>query len=251
MKYSKISILIILSVLFINSSCNLTENKEPPKKKSNKSDVTIHRTYYEKSGALKTEITVKDNKKNGPAKKFYPTGEVHTLVHYVNSVKEGETIWYYRNGNPYRVTNYINGKMDGIRKIYYEDGTLQAEIPYKKGKLTEGTKEYQKSGEIIENNQEIIIDTYDNLRIENKYILKMNLKEKSKKVEFFNEITSSEGTKILAPIKTNVSHTGVIEYNIPKGSNIITVLKIYAKYETKLGHPAMISTSYNLVAENR
>lgn len=248
MKHYKIISLSILSFLFIISSCNIKENNT---KKIKKDETTVHRTYYEKSGAIKTEITVKNNKKNGPAKKYYPTGELHTLVHYVNSVKEGKTVWYYRNGQAYRVTNYKNNKMDGIRKIYYEDGTLQAEIPYKDGKLQEGTKEYNESGKLIPNDVKINFEEINNLKFDNQFILKMRLSQKSRKVKFFEERTSEEGTRILAPIKTNVSQTGTIIYNIPKGSNIITVLKIYAEYETKLGHPAMISESYNLVVENR
>jgi antitoxin component YwqK of YwqJK toxin-antitoxin module len=248
MKFYSIISLIILTALI--ASCNLKEDKKQ-KENTDSEKIAIHRTYYEKSGALKSEITVKNNKKNGPAKKYYSTGELHTLVNYVDSKKEGKTIWYYRNGQAYRVTNYVNDKMHGIRKIYYEDGSLQAEIPYQEDRLIEGTTEYKQSGELIENNQRITFELDDYFKSENKFLLKIRLAEKPKKVEFFEEKISTEGTRILVPIKTNESNTGIIEYRVPKGSMIKNVVKIFATYDTKLGNPAMISKSYNLVIQNK
>jgi len=53
-------------------------NKEEQSKQEENS--WIKKTYYEKSGALKSEISIKNKKKNGPAKEYYPTGELRTLV---------------------------------------------------------------------------------------------------------------------------------------------------------------------------
>ena len=252
-------ILVFITILASINSCQLKENplkdifKGNSKKENKTSDneSVVIKSYYEKSKALKSEITVKNKKKNGPAKKYYPTGELHTLVNYVDNVKVGETVWYYKNGQPYRVTPYVNGKIDGIRKIYYENGKLQAEIPYKNGELVEGTKEYNSKGKLISDKTKIIFETVDLMKFESKYILKMKLSKKARSVEFMQEETSIAGTKILLPVKTNVSGTGKIEYTMPPGSFKMSILKIYAKYTTKLGNPVLISSSYNLAIENR
>lgn len=243
------SVFFVFNILFF-VSCGLIPDKKESSTENN-NGIIVNKTYYEKSGALKSEITIKDNKKNGPAKKYYPSGELHTIVNYVDNIKEGETIWYYKNGQAYRITPYVHGKMHGIRKIYYENGKLQAEIPYKNGELTVGTKEYNKNGALISKIPKIIIETIDLLKLENKYILKIKLSNSYKKVEFFEEKTSTTGNKILVPISVNQSGTGKIEYYLSPGSFKMVILKIYAKYETKLGNPTLISTSYNLAIENR
>lgn len=242
------SFFIIIICILLLTSCDLIPNQKSKSTKKVENGVQISKKYYD-DGTLKTEISVKNKKKNGPAKKYYSTGELHTLVNYVNNIKEGEAIWYYRNGQPYRVTNYNNGKIDGIRKYYYENGLLQAEIPYKKGELQEGTQEYNKLGTPISNDTEILFETINNLKFENKYTLIVKLSEKHKKTEFLQEVISTEGTKILVPLR-NEFNRGVIESYVPKGSHIMTILKIYVKYETEMGHPVLLSTSYNLVVEN-
>lgn len=242
---------LYLSLILISaSSCNLIPKKKNQANSNNDSIVVI-KTYYDKSKALKSEITVKNKKKNGTAKKYYPTGELHTLVNYANNLKVGETIWYYKNGQPYRVTPYENGKMHGIRNKYYKDGTLQAEIPYNKGKLIEGTKEYDSKGKLIPQDIKILFETIDLTKFESKYILKMKLSKKARKVEFMQEKMSTAGTKILVPIQTNASGTGKLEYFMPPGSFKMSVLTIYAKYKTRLGNPVLIHNTYNLAIENR
>lgn len=241
--------LFLLSVFIIASCQFLTEKKNDSEKSED--GTSVIKSYYEKSKALKKEITVKNNKKHGPAKKYYPTGELHTLVHYNKGIKEGETFWYYKNGQAYRVTPYQNGKMHGVRKKYYKDGQLQAEIPYKNGELIEGTEEYKQNGKQIRNNKHIRFEAIDLTEFENKYILKIMLSHKNSKVKFYQEKIATNGNKILVPIKTNQSGTGKIEYILPKGSFKMEILKIYARYKTSLGNPVLISTSYNLAIENR
>lgn len=242
--------IIIASALIFTSSCGLIPEKksEAPK---NDNGVTVVKSYYEKSGDLKSEITVKNNKKNGPAKKYYPTGELHTLVNYVDNIKEGETYWYYKNGNPYRVTPYLKGKMHGTRVIYYENGKIKAEIPYLNGELSESTKEYTKQGELILNQPKLEFEATNLLEYENNFYLKIKLSKKCRKTKYFIEKISTEGTKILAPISINQHGYGVLKFYLPEGDSQNTVLKIFAQYETSLGHPALISDSYKLAIKNR
>lgn len=246
MKTSSITILFLLVFLF---SCQYLQ-KETKKQEPDPNKPTIHKTYYKKSGALKSEITIKNNKKNGPAKKYYPTGELHTLVNYVDNIKEGETIWYYKNGQPYRVTQYINGKMDGLRKIYYENGKLQAEIPYENGELIEGTKEYNKNGNLITKTPKIKFKEHDLMKFENKFILKVYLSNKSKRVKFFEEKTTTAGNKVRLPLTTK-GGTAELEYIMPPGAFQMKTIKVYAEYKSKLGNLILLSANYNLAIENK
>lgn len=229
-------------VFFI--SCDLI----PEKKNSspvNNDGTTIHRTYYEKSGDIKTEITVKNKKKNGPAKKYYPTGEVHTLVNYVDNIKEGETIWYYKNGKPYRVTQYVNGKIEGIRKIYYEDGKLQAEIPYKNNELIIGTKEFTKQGKLITKYPEIIFNAQDNLLIDNKITLTCKMSNNFKKVDFYHEIMDDKNQKKLLVLDTK-NGMASIDFRIPSMTKVDKEIIIYAKLKSSLENLYITKNKYRL-----
>lgn len=240
---------IILLVFVLGISCQNAE-KKLKKTTIDENETWIKKTYYEKSGTIKSEITVKNKKKNGPAKEYYPSGKLRTLVNYVDNVTVGETIWYYENGQPYRVTPYKNGKMEGIRKVYYESGKLQAEIPYLNGELIEGTVEYNKNGNKIKSVVNFKFETQNLIKYSNKYLLKISLSNKLQKVKFYQEKTSTEGEKIRYPIPTS-SGTGIIEFFIYPGTFKMEVIPIYAEYTSKLGNPYLISTKYNLAIENR
>lgn len=248
---------LIISLSLLTSSCDFLSEKSESKStkkesKTVKSDnkITVRKSYYEDGRTLKKEITVKNGKKNGPAKEYYVTGELRTLVNYKDSKKQGETIWYYKNGKPYRVTPYVNGKMDGIRKKYYENGKLQAEIPYKNGELQEGTKEYKKDGNLITHDVEILFDTKDLLKYSNKYIVQTKLSKSYRKVKYYHEVTNTEGKKVKIPLDT-YKGLGQIEYIIPKGTFKMTIVKFYAEFKTSLGNPILIHESFNLAIENR
>jgi len=243
----KVNILLILIFLVLNS-CNLFTESKPQKEKDIPA-VEVRKSYFEKSGLLKTEITVKNNKKNGPAKKYYVSGELHTLVHYADNIKEGKTVWYYKNGKPFRVTTYKKGKKEGIRKIYYEDGKLQAEIPYLNDKLKMGTKEYDKKGNLITKVPYIQFEGIDYLKFEGRFILQISLSNNSKRVKFFEERTISTDEKVLVRLNSKKGITQ-IEYNLLPGYFEMKRINIFAEYKSNLGNPILLENSYNLAIEN-
>lgn len=230
-------------IMFFISCNSVPDPKEDGMKKIN--DIIIHKTYYEKSGALKSEITIKDKKKNGPAKKYYTTGEVNTVVNYVNNIKEGETIWYYKNGQPYRVTQYVNGKIEGIRKIYYENGKIKAEIPYKNGKFIGGTKEYNVNGALLTSYPKIVFETQNEIFINNTFILICRLNNNSKNVRFFQEIPDSNNNTSQNELKIT-NGVSKIEFHIPPSVIIDKQIVIYAHIKTSMGNPYIVKKIYNL-----
>jgi hypothetical protein len=242
----KTVVFIILTIILYSCQFLTNENNE---KKPTKDSTTIRKYYYEKTKTLKKEITVKNNKKNGPAKEYYPTGELRTLVYYVNSIRERETTWYYKNGQSYRVTPYKNGKVHGTRKMYYENGKLQAEIPYKDGELQIGTVEYNKKGNKINNSPKFIFKVTDLRKTSNKVFVQVSLSNKYSKTEFFKETVSSEGKLVRVPIQTNAG-VGKIRFIIQKGYLVNEVVKIYAQFKTSLRNPVLIQENYNLFLDN-
>ena len=237
---------IIFLLLFISfSSCHYIQKKaDNPTEGINKP--VIHKSYYEKSGALKSEITIKNKKKNGPAKKYYATGELHTLVNYVDNIKEGETIWYYKNDQPYRVTPYVNGKMEGIRKVYYENGKLQAEIPYKNGNPFTGLKEYNKNGKLITNYPKIIFKTKDLIKSKNKFVLCCQLSNNSKNVDFYQEFMDKVGNKQVTRVRVSKPGVGEIEFYAPARIEEKRTIVIHAHTKSIMGNPYITKASYQL-----
>jgi len=234
----------LILLIFIIISCQSNQSK-PKSPELNADSSWTQKTYYEKSGRLKSEITVKNRRKNGPAKEYYPSGNLRSLVNYVDNITVGETVWYYENGQPYRITPYTNGKMNGIRKIYYDNGKLQAEIPYKNGNLIEGTKEYDKTGNQITNHPQIVFETKNNLKIDNTFILYCRLNKKANNAIFFQEVKNSEGESVLntIPIKNGIPQ---IEFYLPSQTNKNISIPIWVEYKTQLGNPYIAKKEYQL-----
>lgn len=140
--------------------------------------------------------------------------------------------------------------MEGIRKVYYEKGELQAEIPYKNGKLQEGTKEFDKKGNLIADQVRIVFETKDLLQFSDKYIVRTRLSNNYRKAKFYQEVTNTEDnkTKILM---NSYSGIGQVEYMIPKGTTKKEIIKFYAEYKTRLGNPILIHENFDLDVENR
>lgn len=236
--------IFFLSLIIIVVACQQTQTKSDLPVK-NPDGSWIKKAYYEKSGKLKSEITVKNKKKNGPAKEYYPSGKLRTLVNYVDNVTVGETIWYYENGQPYRVTPYINGKMEGIRKTYYDNGKLQAEIPYKNGEAIEGLKEYDKYGKLITNYPQIVFELKNNLKVDNKIILTCKLDKNARDLIFLQEIINSDNKKVLYPLPINKGISR-LEFYIPSQTTVNKTVTIWAKFKTILGNPYTINKTYQL-----
>lgn len=239
MKYG----VIFLSICILISSCAKNEKNNKNSPIDNNSE-WIKKTYYEKSGALKSEISIKNKKKNGPAKEYYPTGELRTLVNYADNIKQGETVWYYKNGNPYRVTPYVDGKMEGIRKIYYENGKLQAEIPYTKGEAQEGLKEYDKQGKPIENYPKLVFKSENLIKTTRQFVIYCYLSDESKNVTYYHQIKDDLGKLHLntIPAKNGI---GKLVLQIPVASNEKYTITIIAKTKSRLGNPLIIRSNYD------
>jgi len=81
------------------------------------------RKVYDADGNLKSRFIIKDGKINGEAVTYYPSGQISTMVVYIDNKKEGiEKKYYQRGGQLYRIRPYTRGKLNGIEKRYYKTG---------------------------------------------------------------------------------------------------------------------------------
>lgn len=236
-----IAFLIVIPALFF--ACNPTSQKQESQNSQVKKDGSWVKESYFDNGNLKSEITIKNKRKNGPAKKYYTTGELHTKVNYVNNIKDGEAIWYYKNGQPYRITQYKNNKITGVRKLFYEDGTLMAEIPYENNKPQIGLKEYNKNGEPLTNYPKIVFSKKDLIKEENLFTINCRLSNQSKNAKFYQELKGSDGKERLFEIPTK-NGIGKLEFHVPARVKDKKTITVYAKAKSTMGNPYITKASF-------
>ncbi len=209
---------------------------------------------YRAGHILKNEITFKNGKKNGIAKSYYKSGKIHNQVTYLNDIKNGEAIVYYENGNIYQSTQYDSGKMSGIRKKYRENGQLMAEIPYLNDMPCKGLKEYLLDGSIKKKYPKIVIKPIDNILKNGSYILRFEISDKSKKVEYYPGIQLPKNgcfTEKINPMSSQIKGVTQLRFDVPTGMFLMEEIKMTAVVTTILGNPFVTDISYNLALENR
>ncbi|NJK86221.1 MAG: toxin-antitoxin system YwqK family antitoxin [Bacteroidales bacterium] len=263
------AILLLLVILSL-TSCNFFGKREKREK-----GTRIVWEYYE-LGALKSEISVKGNKRHGKTRNFNKQGKLESEGYYINNLKHGEfrtyysstgivnisafyknglkegnETWYYENGKPYRINPYVNGKINGTQKWYYRNGKPMGEVPYKNGSPGIGLKEYDENGKLITKYPEIVIEEVNQIVLGNKLILNLSLSNKAKKVKFYiHELDEGIYTNkymFEIPVKNGI---GKQVYDVPPGFFSMTKLNIVAVYQTPKGLPYVMQKKYNLALKH-
>jgi len=113
---------------------------------------------------LKSKELYLDDRREGQAFYYYPSGKVRQIINYRNGKKQdyskefdetGTVITIYKYHNDYvteieRVNRMnANGEKDGVWKTFYPDGTLKEEEYYKNGVLDGAVKLYSEKGNPI------------------------------------------------------------------------------------------------------
>lgn len=98
-------------------------------------------TFYEQ-GALKTEITYRDDRKNGYFKEYAENGDLLRISKYIDDVVQQEAVEiqktevqneYYPDGNIRVSAMFRNGVPEGIKREYAADGHVEKAYLYKNG----------------------------------------------------------------------------------------------------------------------
>jgi antitoxin component YwqK of YwqJK toxin-antitoxin module len=206
---------------------------------------------YDRNGKLAGEVYYLNNQKHGWATNYYASGKVHSRIMYQEGRKHGEEIWYYENGNVFRISPYAGGKLNGVQQFYYENGRLKAEVPYKEGNPGSGLKEYTKEGKRVTGYPTIFITEINHLAMNNIYILRLSLSNRSGRVQFFNDVLV-DGIYLKKNMFQMITEKGIAEYvvSVKPGGVVIDKLNFVANYKTPLGNPCIIQKRYNLAVNN-
>ena len=136
-----------ISFIVIVGLFSYCSQKNPIEKTNPQEEI---RKVYDADGNLKSRIIIKDGKINGEAITYYSSGQISTMVKYIDNKKEGiEKKYYQRGGQLYRTRPFVKGKVTGIEKRYYKTGRLKTEQEFRFNNPAKGLIEYSNSGRIL------------------------------------------------------------------------------------------------------
>lgn len=247
--------LTIAIVTACNTNTTPADNKEK-KKYGKETIVEGNRTikkFYNSDGSLHKEITYENGVQKGIAREYYNSGKIFQEVNYENNMREGLARRYYESGVLSQETPYVQDQMHGIQKRYRRSGELMAEVPYHDDHLCMGLKEYNPDGRLKEQYPKIVITAIDKTLLNDRYILRFSLSDKSEGgVEYFlGELSDEkyiEDYTERVPVKNGV---GQIEYPAPPGTFLMRQINVIAKVKTSQGNYHITQRTYNLSIENK
>jgi len=205
----------------------------------------VYKSY--RDGYLYSEVTLKEGKKEGLARKFYKNGKVNTEVYYKNNIKVDTSRWYYTDGELYRETPYQKGKVHGIQKKYHRNGILKAEIPYESGNRKIGLKEFSYFNSPVKSYPSISYQISDNRNTNGQVTLTLRLSNKSEKVKFYqgdlnNGMFDTEKLKYILTEKGK----GTINFIEKPDFTGKSQINIIAYFKTKLANNKIIQKKVSL-----
>ncbi len=126
-------------------------------------------------GDLIEEGRYVDNRRNGPWKRYWPSGLPQSEVNYVKGLAKGNYVIYYPDGKPEEKGSWdldrntgtfkrwhpngnlaqefifdANGQRDGMQRYYHENGNTEVEVKIVKGREEGVLKRYWPNGELRE-----------------------------------------------------------------------------------------------------
>jgi hypothetical protein len=241
-------------------SCSFN-SKERAKESKNPKDSTTDAKGKKKNGLIKayeggklhSAVTYKDGVKDGVSYSYYPSGQVNLELTYANGLRTGQSKRYYENGKLYQTTEYANNVQHGYQKKYRENGDPMSEAKFEKDEPCLGLKEYLLDKSLKKNFPTININPVDELASKGRYILKISMSDKAKKVKFYEGKLTTGGCLHdgLDYIRLD-ERTGVAElvYNLPPGGFLMKELNIIARVRTLQGNVYVTQRTYNLALDN-
>jgi len=97
---------------------------------------------------LVADETYSKGEKNGPAHRYYDTGEVMEETHWLNGKQNGDYQVFFKNGDPYLQCKMANDMRNGLFLVYFENGRQEMVASYKNHLRDGEWKYYTKEGEL-------------------------------------------------------------------------------------------------------
>jgi hypothetical protein len=189
MKILLISVLIILTLLFISACSGKGDAKKNLQTETEISSVpdtgfTGIKQYMSRQLLIK-EVTFRNGVREGLMKSFYQNGKLRQTFWYENGLREDSAKWYYEDGQVFRSTPYKNDTIEGTQKQYYKNGRLKALLSYKKGLRTPYLEEFTQDGKLVGGYPQLVVNTRDEYRTKGLFRITLGLSDKSEKVKYF------------------------------------------------------------------
>jgi hypothetical protein len=253
MKTFSYSIIIILSLLFIDS-CGGKSGIKKDLQSGNDTTSVADTGYtgikqYMSGQYLIKEVTFKNGVREGLMKSFYMSGRLRQTFWYTNGLREDSAKWYYEEGQIFRSTPYRRDTIDGIQKQYYRNGKVKARIGYKKGLRTSYFEEFDQNGKLVSDYPEISVSIRDDYRKSGLYRISLELSDKSTKVTYYRG-DFSEGVFDTAHCETikTIKGTGFLELKktgVPASGSIGLIADILTNFGNKYLVYKKIDLPYN------
>lgn len=109
----------------------------------------LWKQFYE-TGAIKSEITYKNNLPFGYAKFYFRNGNISEEGNWENYKWNGSYKYYYEGGQLRYDWKFVNGVRESTQKYYFENGKLNFEGEWKNGGENGTIKEYNEDGSLKE-----------------------------------------------------------------------------------------------------
>lgn len=218
----------------------------------------VVRSYFDEAKKMiKSEVTMKDGKRNGPAIQYYRNGKKSIEMNYVKGERDGLSTRYFENGTIGQQTTFVKDKMHGVQKRFRENGKLLSEITFFNNQPCKGLKEYFTDGTLKTEKDfpKIVIKPIDRIFSDATYVLKLSLSEKANEAEFYTgTLTDNKylGDKVSrAWSLSDTKGEADLIFSLPPGSLLMERINIIAKFKTINGNYYITELPYNLAIENR
>ena len=99
-------------------------------------------------GTIKSEVTMKKGRKNGPAKYYYPVGKLELSMNYTDDKLDGLYEKFTLKGVRTEMTMYSNGLKNGESEIFGEDDKLQIQATFVNDTIHGAYKEFHPNGQV-------------------------------------------------------------------------------------------------------
>ncbi len=134
----KLFLLFAMALAFASCTAKLTEEvvETYPDGKAqrtqflNRKGSCVKEVEFYETGQVKMEGGMKDNKREGEWKAYFPDGRVQSIGTFVNGLRTGQATVWQENGNLLQEGSYKDGRHVGKWKYYDELGNLLKEVDY-------------------------------------------------------------------------------------------------------------------------
>ena len=175
-------------------------------------------------------ITLKDGRRNGPWKEYWPNGNLRAEGMYIDDERDGDWVFYRENREKEQQGRYVRGSVHGLWTWWYPGGKVHRKERYTRGTL---------NGEFLE------LDTAGKALVKGQY--KGGQKEGFWRIHIHDHL--EEGTYLLGQKDGEWTHTygngkkqfqGTFSFGQPEGRHRTWhpngVLEIEGRYESGAKH---------------